>query len=50
MIKRNIHMQDQIPNRIDVIMQEGRISFIHQLEEFSIIVLLVAVFVVGVGF
>ncbi len=50
MIKKNIHMRDQIPNRIDVIMQEGKLAWLHQLEELSVIVLLVAVFVVGVGF
>ncbi len=50
MLKKNVHMQDQIPNRIEIIMQEGRMSFMHQLEEISIAVLLVAVFLVGVGF
>jgi hypothetical protein len=50
MLKRKVHMQDQIPNRIEIIMQEGRLPLMHQLEEISIAVLLVAVFVVGVGF
>jgi hypothetical protein len=50
MIKKNIHMQDQITNRIEIIMQEGRLSLMHQLEEISIAVLLVAVFWVGAGF
>jgi hypothetical protein len=50
MINRKVHMCDQVTNRIEMIMQEGRFSFIHQLEEFSIAVLLVAVFLVGVGF
>jgi hypothetical protein len=43
-------MQDQIPNRIEIIMGDGKIKLMHHLEEFSIAVLLVAVFVVGVGF
>jgi len=43
-------MRDQVTNRIDMIMQENRFSLMHQLEELSIAVLLVAVFVVGVGF
>lgn len=49
MLKKNVHMKDQIPNRIEIIMQEGRMSLMHQLEEISIAVLLVAVFLVGVG-
>jgi hypothetical protein len=50
MINKNVHMRDQVTNRIEMIMQEGRISYMHQLEELTIAVLLVAVFVVGVGF
>lgn len=50
MLKKKVHMQDQIPNRIEIIMQEGRLTLMHQLEEFSIAALLVAVFLVGVGF
>lgn len=48
MLKKNIHMQDQIPNRIEIIMQEGRFPWLYQLEEISVAVLLVAVFLVGV--
>jgi hypothetical protein len=43
-------MRDQVTNRIDMIMQENKFSLMYQLEELSIAVLLVAVFVVGVGF
>ncbi len=50
MINRNVHMRDQVTNRIEMIMQESRVSYMHQLEELSIAVLLVAVFLVGVGF
>jgi len=50
MINKHVHMRDQVTNRIDMIMQENRFSLMHQLEELSIAVLLVAVFVVGVGF
>ena len=50
MINKNVHMRDQVTNRIDMIMQENRFPFMHQLEELSIAVLLIAVFVVGVGF
>jgi hypothetical protein len=54
MANRKVHMRDQVTNRIELIMQEGRFSLMnlrmHQLEEFSIAVLLVAVFLVGVGF
>ena len=50
MLKKKVHMQDQIPNRIEIIMQEGRLSLMNQLEEISIAVLLVAVFWVGAGF
>jgi hypothetical protein len=50
MLNKNVHMRDQVTNRIEMIMQEGRFSFIHQLEELSIAVLLVAVFLVGAGF
>jgi hypothetical protein len=51
MINRHVHMRDQVTNRIEMIMQEGRfsLSLMRQLEELSIVVLLVAVFVVGVG-
>jgi hypothetical protein len=49
MLKRKVHMCDQVTNRIEMIMQEGRFSLMHQLEELSIAVLLVAVFLVGVG-
>jgi hypothetical protein len=42
-------MRDQVTDRIDMIMQEGRFSLMHQLEELSIAVLLVAVFLVGAG-
>jgi hypothetical protein len=41
-------MRDQVTNRIELIMQEGRFSFVRQLEEVSIAVLLVAVFLLGV--
>lgn len=50
MLKRKIHMQDQIPNRIDIVMQESRLPLMQQLEEVSIAVLLVAVFLVGINF
>jgi hypothetical protein len=50
MLKRKVHMRDQVTNRIEMIMQEDRFPFMHQLEELSIAVLLVAVFLVGVGF
>lgn len=50
MINRHVHMRDQVTNRIEMIMQENRFSLMHQLEELSIAVLLVAVFLVGVGF
>jgi hypothetical protein len=50
MINKNVHMRDQVTNRIDMIMQENRFSLTQQLEEFSIAALLVAVFLVGVGF
>ena len=51
MTHKNVHMRDQVTNRIEMIMQESRFSLLmHQLEELSIAVLLVAVFMVGVGF
>jgi hypothetical protein len=50
MINKNVHMRDQVTNRIEMIMQERGFSLMHQLEELSIAVLLVAVFLVGVGF
>lgn len=50
MINKHVHMRDQVTNRIELIMQENRFSLMHQLEEVSIAVLLIAVFVVGVGF
>lgn len=49
MLNRKVHMCDQVTNRIEIIMQEGRFSVMHQLEEFSIAMLLVVVFLVGVG-
>jgi hypothetical protein len=49
MLNKNVHMRDQVTNRIEMIMQEGRFSLMHHLEEFSIVALLVAVFLVGVG-
>lgn len=50
MLKKNIHMQDQISNRIEIIMDEKRIPVTYLLEELSIAVLLVAVFIVAAGF
>ncbi len=50
MLNKNVHMRDQVTNRIEVIMQEGKFSLMHQLEEISIAVLLIAVFIVGAGF
>jgi hypothetical protein len=50
MINRKVHMRDQVTNRIEIIMQERRLLSLHQVEEFSIALLLVAVFLVGVGF
>lgn len=49
MTNKNVHMRDQVTNRIEMIMQERRFSLIHQLEELSVAVLLVAVFFVSVG-
>jgi hypothetical protein len=49
MIKKNIFMQDQIHNRIEIIMQEQKIPLLRYMEELSIAVLLVAVFLLGVG-
>ncbi|MEQ1739689.1 MAG: hypothetical protein ABL884_07260 [Methyloglobulus sp.] len=48
MLNKNVHMRDQVTNRIEMIMQEGRFSLMHQLEGFSIAALLLAVFLVGV--
>lgn len=50
MLNKKVHMRDQVTNRIEMIMQEGSYSLMHQLEEISIAVLLIAVFVVGAGF
>jgi hypothetical protein len=47
MLKKKIHMQDQIPNRIEVIMGEGRLSMVRHLEEFSIAILMITVFLLG---
>jgi hypothetical protein len=49
MTNKNVHMRDQVTNRIEMIMQENKLSLIHQLEELSVAVLLVAVFFVSVG-
>ena len=50
MLNKNVHMQDQVTNRIELIMQESKFSILHQWEDISIALLMVAVFVVGVGF
>ncbi len=50
MLNRNVHMRDQVTNRIEIIMQEDGYPIRHQWEEISIAVLLVAVFWVCVGF
>lgn len=47
MIKKNVHMQDQIPNRIEILMQDNRLAMLRYWEEISIAVLLVSVFVLG---
>lgn len=44
MLNKNIHMRDQVTNRIEIIMQESSHPIRHQLEEISIAVLLVAFF------
>ena len=49
MINKNVHMRDQVTNRIEMLMQDNKLSLMHQLEELSIAVLLVAVFLVGAG-
>ncbi len=50
MINKNVHMRDQVTNRIELIMQDSKCSLFRQWEDVSIAVLMVAVFVVGVGF
>jgi hypothetical protein len=49
MINKNVHMRDQVTNRIEMLMQDNKLSLMNQLEELSIAVLLVAVFLVGAG-
>ena len=36
MINKHVHMQDQVTNRIEMIMQEGKFSLLRQLEEFRL--------------
>lgn len=50
MLNKNVHMRDQVTNRIELIMQESKFSLFSLWEDISIAVLIVAVFVVGVGF
>lgn len=49
MIQQRIHMRDQIPNRIEIIMQDHKPSFPVKIQEFSVAMLLVAVFFLGVS-
>jgi hypothetical protein len=49
MIHKHVHMQDQVTNRIQEIMQEDKFRLWYQLEEMSVMILLVALFVVSVG-
>lgn len=47
MLQQPVHMRDQISNRIELIMQDNKPSFLVKAEEVSVALLLVLVFVLG---
>lgn len=49
MLQQPIHMRDQITNRIEIIMQDNKPPLLVKAEEFSVALLLVFVFVLGLS-
>lgn len=49
MLHQPVHMRDQVTNRIELIMQEHKPTFIEQLEQVSISLILVVFFLFGVS-
>lgn len=49
MLKQQVHMRDQVTNRIELIMQEHKPTLIDQLEHISITLILVVFFLFGVS-
>ena len=49
MLHQPVHMRDQVTNRIELIMQEHKPTFIEQLEQVSITLILVIFFLFGVS-
>lgn len=47
MLQQPVHMRDQINNRIELIMQDNKQSFLAKAEEISVALLLVLVFLLG---
>ncbi|NOT13458.1 MAG: hypothetical protein HOP23_16810 [Methylococcaceae bacterium] len=49
MLQQPVHMRDQISNRIEIIMQENKPSLLFKVEELSLAVLFILVFVLGLN-
>ena len=47
MLNQPVHMRDQISNRIEIVMQESKPSLLFKLEELSLPILFILVFVLG---
>jgi len=49
MTQQTVHMRDQVTNRVELIMQEYKPTFIDQLVQVSISLILVVFFLFGVS-
>jgi len=49
MLQQPTHMRDQITNRIEIIMQDNKIPFLVKAEEYSVALLLVLIFLLGLS-
>ena len=49
MLHQPVHMRDQVTNRIELIMQEHKPTFIDHVEQVSMTLLLVVFFLFGVS-
>lgn len=49
MLNQPVHMRDQISNRIEIIMQENKPALLLKAEEYSVVLFLVVIFVLGLN-
>lgn len=45
MLQQRIHMRDQVTNRVEIIMGDGKLPFVERLEEFATSLLFVVIII-----